>query len=157
MRIWIVRFTAAPNNIGEGGIFCVFENNIDVSGNEVDNIIRTASPDSYGINLGFGVSSGIATITAGIVDGMGNATVTFNKIGAIVNSGTFAAAGIALTNTLAGTTQTISNNTISGLSSNGTASDFGVGIWLDGGTGTVNGPNSVLPPGVFPGGNPRVR
>ncbi len=129
---------ASPNNIGEGGIFNAFQNNVTVSANEVDNIIRTASPDSYGINLGFGVSNGFTSTTLGIVDAIGNATVTLNKVGAVTNSGTFAAVGIAMSNTLTGSTQLIANNTISGVVANGTSTDMAAGIWLNGGTGTTN-------------------
>ncbi|HUR66989.1 MAG TPA: HYR domain-containing protein [Chitinophagaceae bacterium] len=143
--------SASPNNIGEGGIFSAFENNLTVSGNEVDNIIRTGSPDSYGINLGFGITGGIGTGSAAIADAIGNATITFNKIGIITNSGTFAAAGIALGNTVSGT-QLIANNTVSGVAANGTATDFSVGLWLEGGTGTTNVyNNTVAMQGTQPG------
>src|SRR5690606_16726251 len=136
---------------GEGGIFAAFENNLTVSGNEVDNIVRTGSPDSYGINLGFGVTAGIGTGTAAIVDAIGNATITHNKVGIVTNSGTFAAAGLALGNTVSGT-QLIANNIISGVAANGTATDFSVGIWLEGGTGTTNVfHNTVSMQGVQPG------
>ncbi|MGB4847756.1 MAG: HYR domain-containing protein, partial [Saprospiraceae bacterium] len=142
---------AVPNNIGEGGIFTAFENNLTVSGNEIDNIIRTGSPDSYGINLGFGVTGGLGATTLGIADAIGNATITLNKIGVVTNSGTFSAMGLVMSNSISGT-QLIANNTISGVATNGTSGDIAAGLWLNGGTGTVNVfHNTVVMQGVQPG------
>ncbi len=132
-----VMISSGAASISETGIFAGYENNLTVSGNEVDNIVRTGSPDNVGINLGFGAVNGISATGAAIVDAIGNATVTFNKIGVITNSGTFSAAGITLGNTVAGT-QLIANNTISGVAANATAGDIAIGLWLDGGTGTTN-------------------
>ena len=78
---------AAPNNVGETGIYAAFTNNILVSGKNIDNIIRTGSPDNVAINIGFGAVNGFAVTTTGLADGVSNVTISNNNVGVISNSG----------------------------------------------------------------------
>jgi hypothetical protein len=128
---------ASPNNVGIGGIYSAFTNNITISGNTVGNISNTLSSDVNGINVGFGATGGFSVTTTGIADATSNVTISNNTIGIISQSGTFSAVGIALGNTISGTSL-ISNNTIYGVSANGTSGDYGGGILLGGGSGQVN-------------------
>jgi hypothetical protein len=133
----------APNNVGETGIYVAFTNNVTVSRNAVDNINRSATPDVVGINLGFGAVNGMATTGTGIADGISNATITHNTIGAIVHTGTFGAVGIALGNTVSGTSL-IANNMITGVICNATSPDMASGIVLGGGAAQVNVYNNTV-------------
>ena len=85
--------TASPNNVAFGGIWVGFENSIVISGNTVDGITNTTSPDVFGITLGFGTSMSATTSTGNEVT---NATVSKNVVGSVTNSGTFSAYGIGL-------------------------------------------------------------
>ena len=125
--------TASPNNVSKGGIWVGFENDVTISGNTVSEINQTSSPDVFGISLGFGTSMSSTTSSGNEVT---NATVTGNTIGNIINSGTFSAYGIGLSAATSGAS-TIANNMIYGVAANGTAGDFGSGIVLGGGTGSI--------------------
>ncbi len=127
----------APNNVGISGIFITFSNDITVSGNTVSNLLNSSSSDLSAINLGFASTGGLLVSTTGTADGVSNATITSNTIGTVQQSGTFSAAGIALGNTISGTSL-IANNMIYGVSANSTPSDFVAGIALGGGTGAIN-------------------
>ncbi|MBK6994064.1 MAG: hypothetical protein IPH31_03740 [Lewinellaceae bacterium] len=86
----------------------------------------------------FGIALGMTAINTGTFTGneVTNAMVANNKIGTVINTGTFAAAGITIANALSGT-NTIENNMISGVFANGTAGDFSVGIFAGGGPGST--------------------
>jgi hypothetical protein len=122
--------TVSPNNVARGGIFVGFENSITISGNNVSEIALAASPDVFGITLGT-ISISTSAFTGNEVT---NATVTKNIVGSVRNTGTFSACGIFVAPTTSGT-NLIANNMVSGVSSNGTSGDFGVGILIGGGAG----------------------
>ncbi|MFN0174063.1 MAG: beta strand repeat-containing protein, partial [Saprospiraceae bacterium] len=122
--------TVAPNNCRQGGIWVGFEDGIQINGNNISELTFTS--DLFGIALGMNAIS--TTIFTG--NEVTNATVTHNKIGTVINTGTFAAAGITIANALSGT-NTIANNMISGVFANGTSTDFAVGIYAGGGPGST--------------------
>lgn len=144
--------TASPNNIGQSGIYVAFTNNPIVSGNNIGNIINSASSqDPVGINIGYGAVNGFSSTVIGITDGITNATITNNTIGTIQHSTTYSAIGIALGNTISGTSL-IANNMVSGVAGNGTSGDFSSGILIGGGAGNVNlFYNTVSMQGTIPG------
>ncbi len=133
----------------KGGIWVGFENNVNIIGNKVSNIAQAGSPDVFGITLGMGIAVS-ATTSAG--NEVTNASVRKNIIGSVVNSGTFSAVGIAVASATSGTTL-ISNNMISGVSSNGTGGDIGAGIIVGGGAGSTTNVyyNSVVLQGTITG------
>lgn len=135
--------TASPSNIGETGVYVAFTNNVLVGSNKFDNMVRTGSPDNVAINIGMGAVNAISTTSTGITDGNSNIVVVNNSIGIVENSGTFSAAGIAVGNTISGTTL-VANNMISGVRANGTAGDFAAGILLGGGTAQINVYNNTV-------------
>ena len=142
--------TASPNNVSKGGIQVGFENNITISRNNIDGITQASSPDVFGIAVGMTAIS-TTTFTGNEVT---NATVTRNNIGKVTNTGTFSAIGISVASATSGT-NLIANNFISGVGANGTAGDFGAGIFLGGGTGSTTQVynNSVSMTGTFAGGS----
>jgi len=143
--------TASPNNVGLTGIYSAFTNNIMVSGNNVGGMSNASSSDVVGINMGMSALSGIATTNTGIADGVSNVTLTNNNVGTVTQSGTFAAAGIAVGNTISGTTL-IANNMVTGVNCNGTSTDFGGGIVVGGGSAQLNVfHNSVAMQGTITG------
>lgn len=124
--------TASPNNTRLGGIQIGFEDNATVSGNLIDGITNTSSPDIFGITLGY---TAVST-TAFIGNEVTNSTVSYNQIGSVTNTGTFSAIGLGIANALSGT-NLVFNNMISGVFSNGTAGDYGAGIFAGGGNGST--------------------
>ena len=122
---------ASPNNVGRGGIWTGFENNILVSANRIENM--TSASDLFAISLGIG-SSISNTVTTG--NEVTNVTVTKNIINNISNTGTNSSVGIMLAAAATGT-NLLANNMIGGVSANGTVSDFCAGILLGGGTGST--------------------
>ncbi|MEP6944790.1 MAG: choice-of-anchor Q domain-containing protein, partial [Acidobacteriota bacterium] len=140
----------SPNNVSKGGIIAGFENNLQVTQNNIGNIAQSGSPDVYGISLGI---QSLTTATSAGND-VTNATVSRNIIGSIRNTGTFSACGICIAPALSGITK-ITNNVISGVSANGTASHLSTGIFAGGGTGSTTQIyfNSVSMTGTQTGGN----
>ncbi|MGB3085386.1 MAG: T9SS type A sorting domain-containing protein [Saprospiraceae bacterium] len=138
-----------PDNVQTGGIFVGFENNILISGNSISGMNLASSPDVFGINVGF-INSGFSATSPGTNE-CTNATISSNIVGSITNSGTFSAVGIALGATNSGTTL-ISNNMISGVNSNSTAGDMGIGLVIGGGTGNIKVyHNTILMQGAITG------
>src|SRR4030095_5236518 len=124
--------TASPNNVKRAGILVGFENNITISGNNVDGMASAvSSEDVFGITLG---TTGILT-TSFTGNEVTNAVVSKNVIGSVRQTGTYSACGIFVAPATAGTNE-ISNNMISGVSANGTFSDFTAGILIGGGAGS---------------------
>ncbi len=117
--------TAAPNNIGRGGIMAFFENNMTVNGNNISKIINTTSTDTWAISLGLNAFSTSSTAGAEC----SNVTISNNIIDSIRQTNTFSAIGIFLSPGTTGTSE-ISNNMISGVAANGTAGDFSCGIFI---------------------------
>lgn len=142
--------SASPNNVSRGGIAAFSENNISVTGNNVSGMALTSTADAFGITLG---SLNITTsATTGIE--CTNAVISKNIIGSVRHTATYSAYGILLAPGSSGTSE-ISNNMVSGVSSNGTDGDFGVGIFvlpLDGSTTRVYH-NTVSMSGTQTGGN----
>ena len=124
--------TVSPNNVATIGILVGFENSISIAGNNVGGMEKPGSPDVFGISLG---ATGLSTsgFTGNEVT---NATITNNIIGSVRNTGTFSAAGLFVAPATSGT-NLIANNMVSGVSANGTSGDFGVGIFIGGGTGSL--------------------
>ncbi len=142
--------SVSPNNAAKGGIITGFENNLQVTQNNVSEIVQTSSPDVFGISLGI---QGIST-TAFTGNEVTNATVSRNLVGSIRNTGTFSACGICVAPATSGTNQ-ISNNSVAGVSANGTSGDFSVGILIGGGSGSTSQIyyNSVSMTGTQTGGS----
>jgi hypothetical protein len=142
--------TPSPNNVSKTGIQVGFENNIQITENSVSGMALAASPDVFGIAVGI---SGITTSTY-TGNEVTNATVARNVIGSVRNTGTFSACGICVAPTTSGT-NLIANNVLTGVSSNGTFGDFGVGILVGGGAGGTTQVyyNSVSMNGTQTGGS----
>jgi Peptidase family C25 len=142
--------TASPNNVAKTGILVGFENSIQITQNTVSGMSQTSSPDVFGISLGLtGIST--STFTGNEVT---NATVSRNMIGTVLNTGTFSACGIGVAPATSGTNQIV-NNTLTGVSANGTSGDFSVGILIGGGSGSTTRIyfNSVSMNGTQTGGS----
>ena len=144
------------NTVGTGaltraGIVANFDNNIQITQNAIDGITFAGSADVVGISLGFGLALGNTTFTGSEVT---NATVTGNRIGSVQQTNTYSAGGIAVAAATSGTTL-IANNLISGVSANGTGTDFGAGIFVGGGAGSTTNIyyNSVSMTGTQTGGS----
>ncbi len=144
--------TVSPNNVATIGILVGFENSISIAGNNVGNG-ESRFTGWFGISLG---ATGLSTsgFTGNEVT---NATITNNIIGSVRNTGTFSAAGIIVAPATSGT-NLIANNMVSGVSANGTSGDFGVGIFIGGGTGSTTNiyHNTVHMQGTQTGGSDRV-
>ena len=144
--------SSGTSSVGLTGIYCGFTNNITISGNNVGNIVNTASQDVVGINVGFAGNSGFSTTLTGLADGVSNVTLTNNTVGVVTNNQTFSAVGIGLGNCISGT-NLIANNMVSGVASNCTSPDLNAGIVLGGGTGSTTNVyhNTVVMQGTIPG------
>lgn len=142
--------TPSPNNVSKGGIIAGFENSLTISQNTVSEVAQSSSPDVFGISLGIqGIST--STFTGNEVT---NATVSRNIVGSIRNTGTFSACGICVAPATSGT-NAIVNNSVYGVSANGTSGDFSVGVFIGGGTGSTTQIyyNSVSMSGTQTGGS----
>jgi subtilisin-like proprotein convertase family protein len=130
-----VMTNASPNNIDVAGIHAAYEDALVINANRIDQIIRSGSPDAFGIMTGY-ATSGMSTSNAGTLE-VTNATITNNVIGVVRNNGSFSATGIAVGQAATGTTL-VANNVIAGVASGGTVGDFAGGIVVGGGAGTLN-------------------
>jgi hypothetical protein len=112
------------------GIFVLFDNNGQVTQNNVANIVNASgSFKTSGILMGFGIAGfSNSTFTGSEVT---NALVSRNNISNIGNTGTYSAVGIGVASAASGT-NTVANNFVSGVISNGTLGDFGAGIFANG-------------------------
>ncbi|MFZ4059394.1 MAG: beta strand repeat-containing protein, partial [Ferruginibacter sp.] len=142
--------SASPDNVSRGGIAAFSENNISVTGNNVSGMALISTADAFGISLG------TLSITTGTLSGVEctNAVISKNIIGSVRHTATYSAFGILLAPGSTGTSE-ISNNMVSGVSSNGTSGDFGVGIFvlpLDGSSTKVYH-NTVSMSGTQTGGS----
>ncbi len=131
------------------GILVTFDNNTVVTQNTIGNILNTS--DVSGISLGFAISSfSNSNFTGSEVT---NALVSRNSISGVTTTGTFSAVGVGVATAATGT-NTVVNNMVAGVSSNGTGGDFGAGIYVNGsaGGGTTRVLyNSVSMTGANPG------
>ncbi|MFN8305987.1 MAG: hypothetical protein U0T79_04365 [Ferruginibacter sp.] len=136
-------------NIRTAAVFVGFENNINISGNNIGSVIGSGA-DGFGIACG---SIGISTTTF-TGNEVINATITNNRIDSIRGASTFSASGIYIVTSTNAGTNLIANNVIANTSINGTSGDFGSGIFIGGGAVTTNVYyNSVSITGTFTGGN----
>lgn len=137
-----------PASPARRGIYAGFEDGILISGNTIGNL--SFGSDNAAINLGFGftsLSSSSSTVGQEVV----NAVVTNNTIQSVINTGGNTAAGIAVSPATSGTTL-IADNQINGVISSGTSPDFGAGIILAGGVGSLTRVynNTVVMQGTTP-------
>lgn len=124
--------SVAPDNIGRFGIMLLFEDSCMVRGNDIANIVSSASFDVVGISLGANSLNNSLTTAAETSNGY----VSGNNIYNIVQTNTFSAGGIIVAATTSGRTR-IENNMINRVFCNGTAGDFGCGIYNGGGSGLM--------------------
>jgi hypothetical protein len=127
--------TASPNNIQNGGIFANFESGATISGNTIGEI--SGGSTSFGITLGLTPSNSYTTVTGQECVGT---TVSGNVISNIVRNGDGTAIGIGIADvsTASSAANTIVNNAISSVkTTSATPSDFPVGIYAGGGTGST--------------------
>ncbi|MBL0146838.1 MAG: hypothetical protein IPP48_15070 [Chitinophagaceae bacterium] len=85
-----------------------------------------------------GIAAGIQSITTSTTTGGGviNAVISGNKINGVSQDATFSAAGIIVAG-ITGQTNTISNNMITGVISDGDSGDFSTGIFVTGVIGSI--------------------
>ena len=114
--------------ITRNGIFVLFDNNGQVTLNNIGNF-PTSSNKLSGILMGFS-SAGFSNTTFSGSE-VTNALVSRNNISNLSNTSTYSAVGIAVASALSGT-NTVVDNFVAGVLSNGTAGDFGAGIYVNG-------------------------
>jgi uncharacterized repeat protein (TIGR01451 family) len=119
--------STGADSIAKGAIVVSFEDGIQITQNTIGGIVSATANDVFGISLGGLVGWTNATVSGG--SEVSNATVTGNAIGTVQQTNTYSAAGIIVTPTATGT-NLIANNFISGVLANGTAGDFGAGIFV---------------------------
>ena len=121
------------NRVRQYGIFVGNEDGILISQNSIGGIDTTGvGADTFGIAAGIaGISDTQATTTIGVT----NALIERNKINGVSQDATFSAAGIAVAG-IAGT-NTLANNMVTGVISDGDAGDLPAGIFVVGVTGTT--------------------
>jgi hypothetical protein len=132
--------TASPNGVVTGGILVFFDNGVQVSRNDIGNILRHDGTTGL-IQTAFAIALGVVpsnTTTAFSGNEVINGTVTRNKIDGVLqlNPTGWSAMGIIVNSAASGTTL-VANNMVSGVRSPSTPSDFTVGILIGGGTGST--------------------
>ena len=133
------------------GILIFNENAPTISGNELRFIGDAATAggssgrDHVGISLCTGSASWSGTAAPTVVGTVTNGNISGNRIHDIVDRATFSAAGIVENCTNAGnaTSNTIANNFIYNIQSNGTSPDQTVGIGIANGNGDTVAFNSI--------------
>lgn len=149
--------TASPNNVQIGGIYVIFESGINISNNNLANIVTSTSvTPAFGISLGLRNSNIFSSFTGSEVVG---ATVNANIVDNIVRTGDGSAFGIGVAEvtTAASAANTFSNNAVSRVRSTAsTPSDFPTGMLMGGGTGSTTRLyfNSVSASGVCSSSSP---
>ena len=119
------------NGFGKAGIYVIYDDGGQFTKNVIDGVSSAASGvDTVGMAIG--QQSVTTTTTTGFE--VSNATISQNRIGAVVQTATYSAVGILLGPSATGT-NTVSNNFVSGVNSNGTSGDFAVGIFIINGAG----------------------
>ncbi len=131
--------STGTNGIGRFGVMLLFEDAPTLRANRIANIVNTLSTDVCGISLGTNALSN--TVTTGAETS--NATIMENEIDSVRQTGTFSAGGIFIASTTSGTT-TVTNNMVNQVFTNGTAGDFGVGLYYGGGAGQLNAYNNTI-------------
>jgi hypothetical protein len=122
------------NRVRQLGIFVGNEDGISISQNSIGGIdTLDVGGDTFGIAAGIGaISDTTITTTFGVT----NAVIARNKINGVKQDATFSAAGIVVAG-IAGGTNTIANNMVTGVISDGNAGDLPAGIFVTGVTGTT--------------------
>jgi uncharacterized repeat protein (TIGR01451 family) len=130
----------SPDNITTGGILVRFEDGIEITQNDIGNVIKHdgtvgTTTTVYGIALGVVPSNTVTVFTGNDVT---NAVVTRNRIDTLtqMNSTGYSSFGIVINSVTSGTTL-VANNMLSQIRSASTANDFSGGIIAGGGTGST--------------------
>ena len=130
---------SSPNNLVIGGILVKFEDGVQITQNDIGNIIKSdgttgTSGTAFAIALG-AVPTNATTFTGSDVT---NGVVTRNKIGVVLQlfSGGYSAFGIVVNQVTSGTTL-VANNMISGVREASTSPDIGAAILAGGGAGST--------------------
>lgn len=119
------------NRIRRTGVFVVNENGVNISYNNIGGIDTSEAADAIGIALGIQNVVNTATTAGGVT----NALVTNNIINGASNDNTYSAAGIAVAGDVGGA-NTISNNMVSNIISDGNSGDLVAGIFVAGVVGS---------------------
>jgi Carboxypeptidase regulatory-like domain len=121
------------NRVRTFGISVGNEDGILISQNSIGGMDTTGTgTDTFGIAAGItGINDSLATTTIGVT----NAVIARNKVNGVSQDATFSAAGIAVAG-IAGT-NTIANNMVTGVISDGDGGDSAFGIFVTGVTGTT--------------------
>ena len=119
------------NRIRRIGIMIFNDNGANISFNNVGGIDTSETSDAIGIALGIQNVVNSATAAGGVT----NALVTNNKVNGVSNDNTYSAAGIAIAGDVVGY-NTISNNMISNVISDGNSGDLVAGIFVTGVVGS---------------------
>ena len=131
--------STGANAIGRFGMMILYEDAPVVSYNRIANIVNTLNSDVCGISLGSNGLSNTVTASAETSNGL----VEGNVVDSIRQTNTYSAGGIFIAASSTGTT-TIKNNMVNQVFSNGTAGDFGVGLYYGGGAGALNVYNNTI-------------
>jgi Calx-beta domain/Carboxypeptidase regulatory-like domain len=122
------------NRIRRVGIFVNNENGTEITQNSIGGIDNSGeSADAVGIGAGTQATL-VSTATTG--GGIINAIIARNKINGVSQDNTFSAVGIVVAG-ITGGTNTIANNMISGVISDGDGSDLVSGIFVTGVIGSI--------------------
>ncbi|HEV7398269.1 MAG TPA: DUF4214 domain-containing protein, partial [Pyrinomonadaceae bacterium] len=123
---------ASPNNVKVGGMLVRFEDNVQITRNNVGEFTSNNSGEDV-----FGISLGMTSVSTFFQTGneVTNALVSRNVIGNIRQTLSSGAGGIMVAPATSGTNQ-ISNNVVTGVSSNANSSSYTVGIYVGGGAGS---------------------
>ncbi len=119
-----VMTASGTNRIKGTAIFAGYEDGVQITQNTISGV-------GLGGSEAIGISAGIQIFTSNTTTGLDvtNALIANNTIGSVQFMDTLSSAGIAVAGGTSGT-NTIVNNTISGVLSNSTGSRFGAGIFL---------------------------
>ncbi|MES2388805.1 MAG: choice-of-anchor Q domain-containing protein [Bacteroidota bacterium] len=136
---------------GYAGIYAYWESGLTVSNNNISGV--TVAADAAGIALG-SVALTTATVSATNGGDVINSTISGNRIGSVVGTGTLSSVGIYISYTATGTNNVV-NNSVYGVGATGTSPDFSAGIFISGSAGTSNVYyNSVYMSGTATGSMP---
>ncbi len=121
-----------PSSLGRGGILVGFEEGVEITDNQIGGISSNGGADVFGISVGALAAWNNSTTSGG--SETTNAIVLRNRIGTVAQTNGLSAAGILVAPASSGS-HLIANNFVAGVLSNGTAGEFGAGIFVvDGGS-----------------------
>ncbi|MBC7796544.1 MAG: VCBS repeat-containing protein [Pyrinomonadaceae bacterium] len=113
------------NALGRIGVFVGFDNGVQITENTIVGVSSAGNVDTIGIGVGTQLVDSAGVVPVEVT----NAFVSRNNVGSVVQTNTFSSAGIALAGG-AGGPNTIVNNFVSGVISNGNLGDIVAGIWV---------------------------